>query len=247
MKNQLIAYRGCKLTTDTTQAIARVEQQAFSLGNVKIHIETTSQLDGVGLWDAGREVCICMTYKDSKQPVPVSQIWGLAIPQGFTPWDRYPIDSSPTKNTFLYLGEWQRLFDSLLGEGQGEYAFPSVQTAARIEAGVYQGDRKVECTVQAYLHHLGIPCGPVNGQITDRCVRAIQALGMKAGSLEEMIPQLAKMTPPSGKLSDTDSYGHIICSRISQVNAYGNVQTTRTPMGAEISIQGPGRIVLDIS
>lgn len=245
MKNQILAYRGCKLTEDTTRAIAQVEQATASMGNLKIHLGTTSQLQDSPMWKAGREVAITMTTKDTKQPVPISNVWGLVIPAGFTPWDRYPIEVSPTKNTFHFLGPWQQMMDSLLGEGLGEYAWDSVTTASQIEAKVYSGDRKTEREVQCYLHYLGVPCGPISGVIDNRCITSLQALGIKGLPLDKCLEAISKMNQPTIK-KEAQEYGHIVCPRITQAQAYGDVLLTRNQRGYEISIQGSGRVILDI-
>jgi hypothetical protein len=175
----------------------------------------------------------------------VSTLWGLAVPLGFVPWNRYPMPGQADE-AFHFIGPWQGLYDHLLGEGRGELAWPSVCCAAQVDIGRWQGDKPVERLVQAQLHRLGYHCGPVDGEIGPRTIEALRIIGLHSKSLDETASALMEYEPP--EVSEAQrATGHIIVpGRQLVVSTSGKVYSTKTRQGAALTIDGPGRLIVDV-
>jgi hypothetical protein len=100
--------------------------------------------------------------------------------------------------------------------------------------------------VQAQLHRVGFPCGPIDGLIGERTLSSIQALGLKGMKLEEIAVYLSGQNPPQ-ETSEARKFGYVVVpGRQLTAQAYGKLGVVRTPQGYSIAVDGPGRFVLDV-
>jgi hypothetical protein len=174
----------------------------------------------------------------------IEVLWGIVVPCGFTPWTRYPLLGSGD-DVFHFLGPWQVLYDSMCGEGRGEEAWPSLCVAAQVDVGRWEGDRTVERFVQAQLHRLGVPCGAVNGVVDERTLAGLRALGLKGLRLEEAATRLASLAPPRPH-AEQRKHGFISVDGDAVAVTSGKVAAIRTPQGFALTVDGPGRVILDV-
>lgn len=251
----LVAYRSAAVTPDVAEALRQVELRAATYKGARLNFRGTPKHEAtwgalptppaLSLVPAGREVHLRLSLPKADPVAEIALLWGLVIPAGFTPKNRYPIPGTDD-DVFHYFGPWQGVLDYLGGEGRGDLAWPSVCCAAQADVGAWGGDRPTERFVQAQLHRLGLHCGPVDGLITDTVTTALQALGVTGKTLDEMADVLAKYKTPV--LSPRERrVGHIIVPGDDlSVLSYGQVATTRTPQGVALTIDGPGRVVLNI-
>lgn len=259
----LVAYRKAAITPDLAEAMRQLEMRAAQAGGMRLAFKSRPQgLDwakaerepgptecppAASLWIAGREarIRIHFTSRPANRWDEVSLLWSLAVPLGFTPWSRYPMPGR-TDEVFHFLGPWQGLYDHLCGEGRGELAWPSVCAAAQVDVGRWQGDRWLERFVQAQLHRLGHHCGPVDGVVGPRTLAALRSIGLHSGTLEKAAQALCEHETP--EVSERQrKVGYIIApGQDLAVNAFGRVQSTRTRNGAALTIDGPGRVVIDV-
>lgn len=259
----LVAYRRAAITPDMAEALRLLELAAAQLGNVRLHFKARPQgLDWkqaqrdpgptgypppASMWVAGREAHLRLQFTDRPESrwEEVATLWGLAVPLGFVPWNRYPMPGHGDE-VFHYLGPWQGLYDHLLSQGRGEVAWPSVCCAAQVDLGRWQGDKPVERFVQAQLHRISYHCGPVDGQIGPRTLESLRAMGLQGKNLERAAEALLEYDPPEPTEAQR-KFGHIIAPghRLA-VNTTGKVYSTRTRQGAALTIDGPGRIIVDV-
>jgi len=185
--------------------------------------------------------------EDVPLPVRLASLWSVVVPLHFTPWDRDPLPSA-TEHVFHYLGPWQTLYERLIASGLGEHAWVSACIAAQCDVGVWEGDREVERFVQAQLHRIGQNPGPVDGRIGVQTVAAIQALGRKfIQDLNLLAVELAQEKTGTLTRSGNRSYGHVVIpERELSVAAFGKVRATGTTNGVALTVDGPGRIIIDI-
>jgi len=264
----VIAYRSSAVTPDTAEALRLLEVQAAKLGGMRIRYTgavqaqnmewpvvaknpgPTSLKPELSMVPSGREIYLGLSLDkyegQDKAQREISILWSLAIPLGFTPWCRYPLISSGLDQVFHFFGPWRMLFDHLHGEGRGEYAWESVVAAAQSDVGYWAGTKPVERFVQAQLHRLGFHCGLVDGNIGPRTTQALNALGIKGKPLDEIAPYLAKILDEKPGKKDR-SIGHVVIpKRRVQATSFGGVHTTQTPNGITLTIDGPGKVLLDI-
>lgn len=265
----LIAFRRTVVTLDVAEAVRQLELRAAALGTVRLIVQgpTTDRCTWAGvkaepgptecpahasMRPTGRELYLRAQLIDpSGSPVERRQheveiLWGLAVPCGFTPWTRYPI-AGRGDEVFHFMGPWQPLYDSLLGEGRGEAAWPSVCIAAQVDVGRWEGDRHVERFVQAQLHRLGVPCGAVDGIVGPRTLSALRGVGLPAdgASFGAVAMQLAVMDE-APVVSTGRQRGFVSVDGPVTAVASGKVALTRSPKGYALTIDGPGRVILDV-
>lgn len=254
-RTNLVAYRRAVVTPDTAEALRHVELNAAKRKGPHISFKGVQRRDanwrGAGdaphlsMTPTGRQVRLKMHLPTNRAEDEIALLWGIAVPLGFTPWNRYPIPGD-NDDLFHYLGPWQMLFDHLCGEGRGEVAWSSVCCAAQCDVGTWEGDRRVERFVQSQLHRLGLHCGPVDGVIGERTTLALQALAVTGMTLDETAEALAKYRDPKPKASER-RHGHIVIDGDDvAVFSYGKVASMKTKQGVALTIDGPGRVVLDI-
>jgi hypothetical protein len=254
-RTSLIAFRSAVVTPDTAEALRHVDRNAAKRPGVTFHFKGIRRGEAnwrgakgpphLSMRPTGREVQLRLSIRDGSPQDELALLWGLAVPLGFTPWNRYPVPGD-NDDLFHYLGPWQMLFDHLCGEGRGELAWPSVCCAAQSDTGTWEGDRRPERFVQAQLHRLGLHCGPVDGVIGERTTSALQALGMVGTTLEETAESLGKFKSPKTSTQGR-RHGHIVIDGDDvAVFSFGKVATQRTKQGVSLTIDGPGKVVLDI-
>lgn len=264
----LVALRNSVVTPDTAEAIRQVEIRAGALGDVRLIYEGTQAADcawaavqrtpgptecppPLSMRPTGREVRLRLQFKefsgtpDLRRRREIEVLWGLAVPCGLIPWMRYPLPGKGD-DVFHYLGPWQGLYDSLCGEGRGDLAWPSLCCAAQVDVGKWEGDRIVERFVQAQLHRLGIPCGAVDGIVSERTTEALRALGIKGMRLDEAAAYLATLNPPKAAQEERRHGYVVVPDRPVSVVTNGKIAAVRTPQGYALTIDGPGRVVLDV-
>ena len=249
MRLSLLSYQGILLTKDTALAIELLKAKAGETGwQVKLEGPAPGSEDGnpLSLVPAGREVHLRLSQGDSSPQASLNALWGCAVPLGFTPWCRYPIAGEPKANVLHFFGPWRPLYDRLMSEGRGHLAFPSVCCAAQCDVGMWKGEKVLELTLQAQLHRIGRNCGPLDGTIGPRTAQAIQSLSLGNLSLEQIVEQLCGMGAESPQKS-TRQVGHIaLPNRQLSVVSTGEIKVARTKQGAILTVDGPGRVVLDI-
>jgi hypothetical protein len=115
-----------------------------------------------------------------------------------------------------------------------------------VDIGRWQGDKWLERFVQAQLHRVGHHCGPVDGDIGPRTLNSLRAFGLQALPLEKVAEALCDYdAPETGERQR--KVAHLIApGQDLIVNAFGRVQSTRTKTGASLTIDGPGRVVIDV-
>jgi len=207
-------------------------------------------MDPLSLIPAGRELRLRLERQESTVEEALFALWGCAVPLGFTPWTRYPVcredDEVEDSTIFHYYGEWAMVLDRLLAEGRGHLAWPSLCCAAQSDIGAWKGDHPLERFVQTQAHRVGAGCGPVDGRVGARTLSALGTLGIPQMSLEDAARLLASRGTPSVAPQDRRR-GHLALPGCSlTVHAFGGVKATRTPQGATLTVDGPGRLVLDI-
>lgn len=266
---KLTEYRGTSLTDDTIEAIRRLEKQSAHFGNVEVQFSGTSRRDMnwrgcetepgptkqptfTSMRITGREVYLGLAYEEDPlvdektlKSREIALLWTICVPLGFVGWDRYPVVSD-TQTVFHYLGPWGRLYDHLIGEGRGDAAWPSVCAAAQLDIGTWEGDRPIERFVQAQLHRIGLNPGPIDGQIRTRTLEAIRTTGLDTLPMDQIAKALAERSDAE-QTTEERRIGHLIVPNSNiTVSTFGGIKSTRTPQGAALTVDGPGRIVVDV-
>lgn len=266
MSIKKVAYRSSQVAPDVVEAMNKLERAAHKRGGVQIVYKAPKDISWENLEDnkgplnlpphlslipAGREVYLDVVLEEYEGPPSMRRehelavLWGLAVPLGFMPWQRYPTPG-PTDRVFHFLGHWGPLLDHLHGEGRGEEAWPSVCAAAQSEVGSWGGGMVMERTLQSHLHRLGIHCGAVDGLVGERTLQAVRALGLGGTELEEVVEIVSHMQSPSLPQTDRKS-GHLILGGVeSQVFTSGAVSTVQTKAGYAVTVDGPGRLIVMI-
>ena len=264
MVKKLVTYRSGLVAPDVPEAVTRLEQAAAAIPGARLYF-SAPRVDQVS-WEAvekdpgltcmpphlsmrpaGREVSLKLDLdefegsKTHKACAELEALWGLAVPLGFVPWQRYPV-VSPQQQIFHYLGPWASVIDSLHGEGRGEAAWPSACAAAQVEVGQWEGPRAENIRIQSQLHRLGIPCGPIDGHIDDRTLSALRALGLGGKEMVSVAKTLARMRPPR-VVNKARRNGQIIMSQCEAFSS-GLVHTTKTNAGYAVTVDGPGTVTL---
>lgn len=267
-RTPLVPLRKTLVTPDVAEAVRQLEVRAATIEGARLVFAgpTPDRFSWVGakadpgpsgcpphasMRPTGREVHLRLQLTGlsgidaaGRRQREVEVLWGLAVPCGFIPWTRYPV-AGVGDDLFHFFGPWQVLYDALLGEGMGEVAWPSLCAAAQGDVGRWGGDRGVERFVQAQLHRLGMPCGPVDGVISDRVLGALRALGLKGLRLDEAATRLSRMDLPEAPLEHR-KHGFISVAGAATAVAAGKVAVMRIPQGFAFTVDGPGRVILDV-
>ena len=263
---KLISFRSSRVTTDIATAIQKLEVTAVERGDVKVHFkgiaagQTWDRVQArpgplklpahLSMQPAGREVYLKVSFTEEgedtfqRREAELAVLWGLAIPLGFTPWQRFPVPGKLAE-VFHFLGPWDHIVDSMHGEGRGEWAWPSVCAAAQCAVGKWEGDQPLERYVQAQLHRMGINCGPVDGAIGDRTLGALRALGLVGVPVAKIAEALGQMKAPKPTKIERQ-VGHVILPGGHRAFTSGQVQSMRTKTGYTLSYDGPGKVILMI-
>lgn len=240
-RTRLINYRGLISTPDMAQALRTLETKA-SENDWKVAVSAGPS----PMSQAGREVLIQLKRKDRTPLEALHAAWGFAIPLGFTPWARWPVIEGDPDIRFHFLGPWQVVGDNLLAEGRGHLAWTSMQAAALVDVGRWEGSHQTERYIQAQLHRVGKNPGPIDGIIGPRTTGQIHTLALGRSSLDDLVEALTEMEPPQPRVSEIGS-GHIfVHGREVVIQGAGGVKVQKRPGGALLAISGPGRVVVDI-
>lgn len=103
----------------------------------------------------------------------------------------------------------------------------------------------MERFVQAQLHRLGAHCGPVDGIIGERTLTALRTNGLQGSTLEQAGDALASQEEVQYDEKQREFSYIIAPGHNIQVHSFGKVASMRTPSGASIAVDGPGRVVID--
>lgn len=251
MKRERLVRKGVlTVTPDTAEALEKIAREAGKQG-FKIDFQRPVPMEGVprqlSMVEAGRCVSMRAVFgSEVPDAIGLAKLWGVAVPLHFTPWDRNPVPS-PTDQVFHFLGPWETLYQRLIASGRGEHAWASTCVAAQCDVGVWEGNRELERFVQAQLHRIGQNPGPIDGQIGPQTVAAIHALGLKdVRDLTLLAKELESR--PTGVISSANRvYGHVVVpGRDLSVSTFGKIKSTKTKNGVALTIDGPGRVVVDI-
>jgi len=223
------------LTPDTCRALERLQMRA----NV-VELGLQFSLRSGPSSPVGRSLCV--TVGDNFEDL--CKLWSLAVPLGFTPWSRFPVPGTNQEDLF-FLGPWQILIDRLCGEGRGHLAWMAVCKASQLDVG--GTNQELGAFVQAQLHRVGGNPGNLDGIVGPRTKQALTVLGVSP-DLEEASGLLAEMDPPKVTPAESGPWrGHLIGHGLSSISCHGQVAVTRTPTGATLTIEGPGRVIADFA
>ena len=198
---------------------------------------------------AGREVYLRAVVSESDdfgaRAAGIEALWSVAVPLGFVPWNRHPVPG-PCDDVFHVPGPWTGLFEAHWAFGEGERAWASLCCAAQLDVGRWGGDRVPERTLQAHLHRIGYPCGPVDGVVGERVLAAVRRTslaGLPVAQAASAAASLPDLTPAvTGRRTGAlDVPGDDVTA-----TAYGGVRVTRTPRGYALTVDGPGRVTVDV-
>ena len=265
-RSTLVTCRGFHVASDVPAGIAALERAAKATGGMRLLVRgrrsgntnwsavegdrgATKQPPHLSLIPAGRELSLRIELLDYKgaeagrRSAEVAALWGLAVPLGFTPWQRFPLEG-PADDIFHYLGPWAAVVDALHGEGRGELAWPSTCAAAQVDVGAWEGDSPHVRGIQANLHRLGIHCGPVDGVFGARTDASIRALGISGVDSEQLAEILNKWKDPQRDTRSETVRGQITIPGRVEAFPSGGARTIRTRTGFAVAVSGPGKITL---
>jgi hypothetical protein len=251
MRTKLIEYQGSLLTEDTIQAVLKLISKAFVW---------EVNLIGPGDWErqplamAGREVSIVLQSPGANDPRSLNDrqqalnaAWGYMVPLGFTPWLRYPVSGEDGEFRYHFLGPWKIIYERLIAEGRGHLAWPSMCCAAQCDVGTWTGDKTLERSIQAQLHRVGFNAGPIDGVIGPTTTAALNAAGLIGVKLKDALDRLCERDDGIPVHSTGHSVGHLaIPGQRLSLSAFGGVRAIQTVQGAAITVDGPGRLVIDV-
>lgn len=251
-RQHLHNHLGMALTLDTIEAFRALEKAADERGWL---VEVTNipppipPSEGpLSLHPAGRQVQFCLRRPEGETDLQqaLNAAWGFAVPLGFTPWTRYPLVGAPGEYVFHFFGPWRVVYDRLMSEGRGHLAWPSLCCAAQVDVGVWDSVDADRRFVQAQLHRVGRNCGAIDGIIGPRTTECIDTLGLKRADFTRVAEYLQEMDDPSIKVKPRQ-VGHVaLPGRDLSISAFGGVKVTRTSQGATLTVDGPGRVILDV-
>lgn len=258
---RLISQRGTLVTSDTAEALRSLEVAAAKVPGLKLHYGgvpaseaswegvaqeqgPTGQPPAFSMRPTGREVYLRAELDSGDAFEALVVLWGLAVPLGFVPWNRYPLQSDG-EEVFHYLGPWTSLVDYLHGEGRGEWAWPSLCAAAQIDVSKWEGPKAVEISLQAQLHRVGIHCGPVDGEIGPRTLSALRSLGLGTLPLPDACEALRGFSKPSEEPDERTAEGFFQAPALRKVQGFssGKVYLNKTRGGWVVTSKGPGRCI----
>lgn len=193
---------------------------------------------------SGREVHLRLEVPSCSSQVALGLLWGLAIPCGFVPWQRYP-EVGHADMVFHYWGPWKQIEDNLLSSGRGEAIWPSLCALSQCEAGIWEGSLLKERLLQGHLHRAGFGCGPVDGIVGPQTKQALAACGLGGLSVSEALCALEKRSTPVNQTAPLRR-GRLDLDRVV-VRATGGIRVTRSPQGHLITVTGEGRLIVDVS
>ena len=241
----LVPFEEFKVTEDTQLSISllinRAKNFGWKIGLIDPFIKTD-------LFKYGREVCFHIEPSgdfDTDMQNKINALWGLAVPLGFTPYNRYPLNDD-LSFIFHYFGEWKYLMDRLLAEGRGHLMWDSLICACACDIGEWGGDNTLVRMIQAQLHRTGFNCGVIDGILGSRTLNCLQKNGLVGVELKDALEFLLNIDPKKEK-REVSTKGFIsIPNRDLQVSCYGNIQAVESANGISIESNGYGRLIIDI-
>lgn len=242
----LVEFGNFKITEDTKKVVDLLILRAKNFGWIIDLCEPPVETD---LAQSGREICFEMKHIDGFDTTSQNQInalWGLAVPLGLTPYNRYPLDDS-LSFMFHHFGCWQPLMERILAEGRGHLMWSSIVCASLCDIGKWGGDKTLVRTVQSQLHRVGYNCGVIDGVIGSRTLRCIQANKLEGLSITEMVEILNKQKKKEVAVNKSTKGFISLPNRQFQVTSYGGVHTVKNNNGFSIeSNSRGGRLIIDI-
>ena len=269
-RTKLVQHRMASLTPDPAEALRVLEKRAAEHDNVQIKFEGTSKAQHAwanlksmmgptqckppwSMVPSGREVYLSLLLgedeldEETRAERELATLWALAIPCGFVPWLRYPLPGRGD-NVFHYLGPWQVLYDNLLALGRGEEAWPSVACAAQCDVGSWEGNHPLERFAQSQLHRIGVNVGPMDGRVGPTTHTGLQRAGLVDLPLSKAAEKLVAMQLPRDRRQERRNTGHLVApGQNLSIVVSGQVAAQRTTSGATLTIDGPGRLVVDFA
>lgn len=242
-------YGPLTVTPDTAKKLEKLEDSAKEFG-FRIGYEQPSREDEtpseLSLISAGRSFRVNVQFPEKRlREHELAALWSVVVPLKITPHNRDPVPGHKD-DWFHFLGPWRVLYESMIAEGRGHLAWSSVCIAAQVDVGVWRGDRTTERFVQAQLHRIGMHCGPVDGRIGPRTSSVIRSLGVHGADLQTLAKDLIQRSTVSRK-KEKRTFGHIVIpDRDFEVSAWGGIQSAEIPNGVTLSIEGPGRVVVEV-
>lgn len=236
---KLVAFRGSFVHPECLEALHKLDEKGKAAGWESLKIEAcrvgeTEFLPNSALY-TGREIHI-------QVGASIESLWAEAIPLGFIPWNRYPVEDW-NAHIFHYYGKWASLIDFLHSEGRGEWAWSSFCCASLLEIDSWKGNKPVEREIQMHLHRLGIHCGPIDGVVGQRTLQALKNLGLSEFRNKEILDKIREWdfdpeeTSPGG-------VGYLyLGGRTANILTSGGIRVTQSNNGYTISIEGSGKII----
>lgn len=243
----LVEFGNLKITEETKKVVDLVILKAKQFGWKLDLCEPPIKTD---LYACGREVCFEIKHSegyDTKTIDQINALWGIAIPLGLVPYNRYPLDDS-LSFMFHHFGCWKPLMDRILAEGRGHLMWSSVVCASLCDIGEWKGDRSLVRMLQAQLHRIGYNCGAIDGILGSRTLRCIQANNLQGLELVEIVKLLIEKHRREVNISNKTTKGFLsLPERDFQVTCYGGVHTVKSTNGVSIESSGVGgRLIIDI-
>lgn len=268
-RTQLVAYRSTVVTPDVAERLRLLEVRIQDVWKGKYRIQFSGVSTSDASWEGvrrdpgptgisapevsmrptGREVylrAVSVGADDfGARAVGVEVLWSMAVPLGFVPWNRHPVPG-PCDDVFHVPGSWTGLVESHWAFGEGERAWSSLCCAAQLDVGRWEGDRVPERTLQAHLHRVGHPCGPVNGVVGERTLNAMRGSPVaglavaQAASAAAELPDLHPAAPSPSRAGVLHVAGDDVTA-----TGHGGVRVAKTPRGCTFEVDGSGRLVVD--
>ena len=174
-------------------------------------------------------------------------LWSVAVPLGFVPWNRHPVPG-PCDDVFHVPGPWSGLVESHWAFGEGERAWSSLCCAAQVDVGRWEGDRVEERTLQAHLHRVGHPCGPVNGVVGERVLAAVRRTPLAGLPVAQAASAAVALPDPASPRQDASGRRVGVLDMPGEdvsATGHGGARVAKTPRGYVVEVDGPGRVVID--
>lgn len=239
---KLVSFRGSFVHPECLEPLHKLDRKGKDAGWKSLKIEACGfgdhDFEPLSALHTGREIHMLVD-------APIASLWSVAIPLGFIPWNRYPVEDN-NKHIFHYYGKWAPLIDSLHSEGRGEWAWSSFCGASLLEIGAWRGDKPVERQIQMHLHRLGIHCGPIDGVVGERTLQALKNLGLSELKPPEILEKIQDWDfDPVEKGKDEVGYLYL-AGKPAQVFTSGEVRAIQSHNGYTISLEGSGRIIVHV-
>jgi len=237
---KLVSYMGSFVNPEVLEPLHKLNALGKQQGWKSLRVEACSfggnPFLPLAALHTGREIHIQID-------LPIESLWSVAVPLGFIPWNRYPVEDE-NAHIFHYYGKWGSLIDFLHSEGMGEYAWSSFCCASLLEIGAWKGDKPVEREIQMHLHRLGIHCGPIDGVVGGKTLMALKNLGLSELRSKDVLDKIRSWEFQEPQ-NESNELGHLyLGGRSSKVFTSGGVQAIQSHNGYTISVQSSGRLIV---